>query len=334
MPVLADGAATSGTRPAPVRGPAGVYHETLRQRLRWGTAHLLRFSWMPRRGWLIAAILLTPALVMRLFTSVYPFLNTAWLSFTDASPMNDGTHVVGLRNYQNVLTGAVPRQAIVFTIVFALLSTLVELGLGMALALLLNAPFRLRALARAVALIPWAIPAIVTALGFRFMFADGFGIIPDLLHHVGVNFHWLTSPTGAKAAVIAANVWRSVPFIALVILAGLQGIPPEVHQAARMDGAGALRTLRSIVVPLVAPLLVTMGVFMLIFQIGTFDIILGMTGGGPGTATQVLSYLAYQDAFVGLDYGPASAMAMLLFALVAVVGLGALWLFRKVEVDL
>lgn len=314
--------------------PRELHHESIGQRVRWAGADLLRFASMPRRVWLIAAVLLAPALAMRLFTSVYPFLQTVWLSFTDSSPMNLETQVVGLQNYRDLLSDPVTREAIWFTVVFALVSTVAELVLGLALALLLNATFRLRALARAVALVPWAIPAIVTALGFRFMFADGFGIIPDLLSHLGIHVEWLTTPVGAQAAVIAANVWRSVPFIALVILAGLQGIPPEVYQAAKVDGAGYLRTLRSIVVPLVAPLLVTMGVFMVIFQIGSFDIILGMTGGGPGTSTQVLSYLAYQEAFIGLNYGRASAMAMLLFALVVVVGLAALRLFRRVEVEL
>lgn len=308
--------------------------ESVGQRVRWLGADLLGFASMPRRVWLIAAVLLAPALAMRLFTSVYPFMETVWLSFTDSSPMNPETQVVGLQNYRDLLSDPVTREALWFTVVFALVSTLAELALGLALALLLNATFRLRGLARAVALVPWAIPAIVTALGFRFMFADGFGIIPDLLGHLGIQVEWLTTPAGAQAAVIATNVWRSVPFIGLVILAGLQGIPPEVYQAAKVDGAGYLRTLRSIVVPLVAPLLVTMGVFMVIFQIGTFDIILGMTGGGPGTSTQVLSYLAYQEAFIGLNYGRASAMAMLLFAIVVVVGLAALRLFRRVEVEL
>lgn len=301
---------------------------------RWVVARALRFVVLPRRAWLIAGILLLPALAMRLFTSVYPFFQTVVMSFTDDSPFNPQSHWIGLENYRALLADPVAVQAVIFTVIFALLSTVAELVIGMALALLLNATFRLRGLMRAVVLIPWAIPAIVTALGFRFMFSNGFGIIPDLLSHLGVHVEWLTGPVAAQAAVIMTNVWRSAPFVALVILAGLQGIPVEVYQAAKVDGAGYLRTIWSIVIPLVTPLLVTMGVFMLVFQVGGFDVILGMTGGGPGTSTQVLSYLAYQEAFVGLQYGRASAMAMLLFVMVLIVGLAATRLFRRTEVEL
>ncbi|HEY1617442.1 MAG TPA: sugar ABC transporter permease [Streptosporangiaceae bacterium] len=301
-----------------------------RGRRSWPLPHL---RW-PRRAWLAAAILLVPAALLRLFTSVYPFVQTAWMSLTNESPLTSPTKLIGLENYRTLLGSSLTVQSIIFTVLFAVLSTIAELVFGIGLALLLNAPFRLRGFTRAVSLVPWAIPAIVTALGFKFMFSDGFGIIPDLLGHIGIHVQWLTSPDGAKAAVIIANVWRSVPFIALILLAGLQGIPAELLQAARVDGAGRVAVLRKILIPLITPLLVTMGVFMLIFQIGTFDTILGMTGGGPGTATQVLSYSAYQDAFIGLQYGKAAAEAMLLFVLVLAAGLAAIRLFRRSEVQL
>src|SRR5690606_15095233 len=124
-----------------------------------------------------------------------------------------------------------------------------------------------------------------------------------------------------------------VPFIAFVVLAGLQGVPDELYGAARVDGAGWWRTHLQIVLPLVMPVLITMGVFMVIFQIGTFDTILGMTGGGPGSATQVIPYLAYQDAFIGLNYGRSSALAMILFLIVLAVGVIALGRFRRAEVE-
>lgn len=303
-------------------------------RLRWAVAHLLGRLSLPRRVWLLAGVLIAPALAVRLFTSVYPFLATAWLSLTDDSAYTAAPSFVGLDNYTRLLGDSTVRAALLFTIVFAAVSTLLELVLGFALALLLNASFRLRGAARAVALIPWAIPAVVSALGFRFIFSEGFGIVPHLLGLVGVHIEWLTDPNAAKVAVILANVWRSVPFVAFVILAGLQGVPVELYQAAKVDGAGWLRTLWSVVVPMVAPLLITMGVFMVIFQLGTFDTIYGMTGGGPGTATQVAPYLAYQEAFIGLRYGPASALAMLLFLVVLAVGVFALRSFRRSEVEL
>ena len=305
----------------------------LAETTRWTVARALGYIGSPRRGWKLAVLLIAPALAVRLFTSVYPFLQTAWLSLTDADGLNPSGHYIGLHNYTQALHDPVVRQAITFTVVFTAASTVLELVLGFALALLMNATFRLRGVVRAVALIPWAIPAIVAALGFHFMFSNDIGVIPDMLRHVGLHVDWLTDPLWAQAAVVLTNVWRSMPFVALIILAGLQGIPLEIYQAARVDGAGYGRILRSIVIPLVTPLLLTMGVFMLIFQLGTFDVILGMTGGGPGIATQVLSYVAYKDAFIGQEYGRASALAMLLFFVVLLIGVFAVRLFRRTEVE-
>lgn len=301
--------------------------------VRWAVARALGHVRLPGRAVLLAALLIGPALLLRVVTSVYPFLETAWLSLTNASAYVAEDTFVGLANYQSLLADPVVRKALGFTLVFSLGSTVLEIVFGFALALLLNAEFRLRSLARALVLLPWAIPAIVSALGFRFMFSDGTGIIPHLLGVVGVDVAWLSEPVPAQMAVIAANVWRNVPFIAFIILAGLQGVPKELYEAARMDGAGWWRTTLQVVMPMVLPLLITMGIFMVIFQLGTFDTILGMTGGGPGSATQVAPYLAYQQAFIGLQYGKASATAMLLFFLVLAVGAFALAAFRRSEVE-
>ena len=303
---------------------------------RW-RAHRGAALWA-RRVWrspgLLALAFIAPALLLRMFTAVYPFLATAYLSFTDASALQPRASFVGLENYVLLTTDVVLHQSIVFTGLFVAGSTALELVFGFLVALLLNASFRLRQVARTSNLIPWVIPAIVTALGFRFMFDTQFGIIPDLLGRVGIQVNWLTEPGPARVATIVANVWRSTPFVALIILAGLQGIPAELYEAARVDGAGRLRVLWQVVIPLVMPLLVTMGIFLLVWQLGAFDIILGMTGGGPGTSTTVLSYLVYQQAFIGLSFGYASAIAMVLFVFVLLVGGLALALFRRMEVSL
>lgn len=301
--------------------------------LRWGIARLLGLIRLPKSVLILGLVLVAPAFLLRLLTSVYPFFATAWTSFTNSSAYLAETQFVGLDNYVAIFGNPSARAALAFTVVFAVVSTLLEIVIGFALALLLNARFRLRSLARAVVLLPWAIPAIVSALGFRFIFSDGSGILPAALALIGVQVDWLTDPFAAQVAVILANVWRSVPFIAFVVLAGLQGVPEELYEAARVDGAGWLRVHLQIVLPLVTPLLITMGVFMVIFQIGTFDTILGMTGGGPGSATQVVPYLAYQDAFIGLNYGRSSALAMLLFLIVLAVGVLALARFRRSEVE-
>lgn len=315
-------------------GATTMPREPWGSRLTWRVVHLLGYARLPRRVALLAAVLIGPAILLRVFTAVYPLVQTAWLSLTNASAYNADEAFIGLDNYTDLMADPGTRQALVFTVVFALGSTVLEIVLGFGLALLLNTEFRFRTFARAVVLLPWAIPAIVSALGFRFMFSDGTGIIPHLLGFVGVDVAWLSDPLPAQAAVILANVWRNVPFIAFVVLAGLQGVPRELYEAARMDGAGWWRTTLNVVMPLVTPLLITMGIFMVIFQLGTFDTILGMTGGGPGSATQVVSYQAYQQAFIWLQYGRASATAMLLFLVVLAVGALAVAAFRKSEVEL
>ena len=324
-----------GTVVAPRRiGAATGTGEGWVSSIRWAVAHALGRIRLPKHAALLAVVLIGPAILFRVVTAVYPLFETVWLSLTNASAYNADEQFVGLQNYTTQLADPVTRQALVFTVVFALGSALLEIAFGFALAMLLNADFRFRTLVRALVLLPWAIPAIVSALGFRFMFSAGTGIIPHVLSFVGVDVAWLSDPLPAQVAVILANVWRNVPFIAFVVLAGLQGVPKELYEAARMDGAGWWRTTQHVVLPMVMPLLITMGIFMVIFQLGTFDTILGMTGGGPGSATQVLPYLAYQQAFVWLQYGKASATAMLLFLVVLAVGAFALAAFRKSEVEL
>lgn len=327
---VVDGAGETAVSPAPA-GPALPGER--RAPVRWGIARLLRFAPTPKSVLFLALILIGPALLLRTITSLYPFLATAWTSLTDSSPYRPEVSFIGLDNYVSILSAPSSIGALTFTVVFAVVSTLLQVVFGFALALLLNTKFRFRNLTRAVVLLPWAIPAIVTALGFRFMFSDGSGIIPAVLSLVGLDINWLSDPTAAQAAVIIANVWRNIPYIAFVVLAGLQGVPDELIEAARVDGAGRFRITMQILVPLMMPLLITMGTFMVIFQLGSFDIILGMTGGGPGSATQVLPYLAYQSAFIALNYGESAAISMILFLVILAVGVLALSRFRKAKVE-
>jgi multiple sugar transport system permease protein len=201
-------------------------------------------------------------------------------------------------------------------------------------AMLLNAAFRGRGVVRAINLIPWAIAMVVAAMGFRWMFDAQYGIITDLtVRLTGVHIPWLTTSLGAKAAVIITNVWKSTPFLALVFLAALQGIPIEFYEAARVDGANKLQTFFRITLPLILSQVVTIGLFMVVWQLASFDLIYTMTGGGPGFATSVLAYNIYQAAFGGLNFGYASAISLVLFVLVFIMGGLGLLIFRRVEVQ-
>jgi multiple sugar transport system permease protein len=270
----------------------------------------------------VALILIAPALALRAFTSLWPFIDTAWISLHRSGPLEPGEPFVGLRNYRELLSTLVVRDAIFFTFLFAVASTALELMLGVAIAALLNTRFRLRRIAQTMNLIPWAIPVVVTGIAFRFALDSETGLFSHWISAVtGTNVDWLLDPTATQWSVIATNVWRNAPFVAIVLVAAMQAIPDELYEAARVDGAAAIKQFRFITLPLIAPVLISMGIFFLIWQVATFDLVLSMTGGGPGSATQVLGYEAYLDGFQGLRFGTSAALSMLLFGFVAVFGI-------------
>lgn len=288
-----------------------------------------------RRPVVVAASLLALAVGVRFFTSVYPLFHAVYLSLFEINPIARVDRFVGFANYFNLVSDIIIRESVSYTLIFTIASTVLQLGGGLAIALLLNASFRGRQLARTANLIPWAIPTMVAAIAFRWMFDDQYGIITDLFSRVtGVHAAWLANAWGARIALILTNVWKNAPFLAVVFLAALQGVPTEVYEAAKVDGAGAFRSFRYITLPLISPFVTTMALFFVIWQLGAFDLIIGMTGGGPGFATSILAHRIYTHAFFFLNFGLASALGMMLFFLVAVVGVLGFALFRRQEVAL
>lgn len=284
---------------------------------------------------LTIAVLLFAAVGLRLFTAIYPFFHTVWLSFHEWNPAFPPMRFTGLRNFELLANDLAVTSSISFTVMFVILSTVFQIALGLGIALMLNRAFPGRGVVRAINLIPWAIPMVVAAVGFRWMYDSQYGIINDLLSRLtGVRVSWLSDYWGARVAVIATNVWKSAPFVGIVLLAALQGIPEDLFDAAKVDGANRFNTFAKITLPLITPQIVTIGLFMVVWQLAAFDLIFSMTGGGPGFATQVLAYRIYQVAFMGLNFGYASAISMVLFLIVGIASLIGLYLFRKVEVQL
>lgn len=283
-----------------------------------------------QRLYITAWVLLLPAIALRVFTTVYPFVQTGILSTQRYNPAFPPAQFVGFGNFERMANDPVVRASIGFTVLFVLASTFMQLVFGMALAHLLNAPFRLRGLARTLSLLPWAMPMVVVALAFRWMFDDQFGIIPDLLGRLGLEIRWLIDPNNAKLAVIMVNVWKSTPFVALVLLAGLQGIPRDFYEAATVDGAGRWAQFRSITLPLLQPILITTAMFMLVWQLAVFDLPYAMTGGAPGFSTTVLAQKIYQE-ISALNYGYAAAISIVLVAIVGIIGGVGLFLLRRAE---
>lgn len=204
------------------------------------------------------------------------------------------------------------------TAVFTACSVFLEMILGTALALLLHRTFRGRGAVRAIVLLPWALPTAVMALAWAWIFNDAFGVANDLLARAGLGpVAWLSEPAGAMAAVVTADVWKTTPFVALIVLAGLQGIPLELLEAARVDGLSAAQRFRRIVLPLLVPSLLVALLFRAAQAFGAFDLVYVMTGGGPGGSTETVSLYAFQSTFRYLDpvYGAAVALAGFLLAL-------------------
>ena len=283
--------------------------------------------------YLIFTLLIAPAFLLRLATAGYPIARTLQLSLREFRNYATVERYVGLDNFEYLPDDFGFSGAIKFTIMFVVFSTLFQLILGLLIAGLLNEEFRGRSLVRAINLIPWAIPTIVAAYTFRWILNDQFGMIPHWIDIVsGERPVIFIHPTLAQIAVIATNVWKNAPFMAVVFLAGMQGIPEELYDASKVDGANGLQRFYYITLPMMIPLIVTMGTFFIIWQVASLDLIYGMTRGGPGVATDVFALLIFDEGVRSFNYGFASAVSVVLLIFVGIIGMIGILLFRRFEV--
>lgn len=245
---------------------------------------------------------------------VVPVLGTVLNSmFLDVTYLD--RRFMGLENFRRLAFDSGFWQAIRFTLLFTLVSVPLEVALGLAFALLLNEPVRLRGFLRACVLIPWAIPAVISGRTFELIYNYHYGLANFILRQMGVvdaPVNWLGSPLGAFFALIAADAWKTVPFAAIILLAGLSGIPDELYRQGRVDGANILQRFFRITVPLLRPVLLVALLFRTIDALRIFDVIYVLTGGGPGGATTSLSLYGYEYFLAG-DFGYGSAVSVVLF---------------------
>jgi trehalose/maltose transport system permease protein len=278
-----------------------------------------RVSELSRQRTRAAWLFLTPTLVAMGLVAGWPLARTFWFSFTDAN-LTDlaASQFVGLESLRTVLEDPDWWTTVWTTFRFAGVSVLLETVLGMIIALALNAKFRGRALLRAAVLVPWAIPTVVSARMWGWMFSDSYGVINAILMKVGLitePMAWTADPGLSFAAVVAVDVWKTTPFMALLILAALQMLPDEMYEAARIDGAGPIRTFFQVTLPMVkGPLLVAI-IFRILDALRVFDVFFVLTGGG--TETMPMAGYARQRMFEYQEIGVGSASASLLFALIA-----------------
>jgi multiple sugar transport system permease protein len=270
---------------------------------------------------------------MLLLVFGYPILRAFWLSlFTQNLGTQLQLNFSGLENYGRMIGDGRFWQSMGNTTVFTVGSVLLELIIGMGVALVLNQSFRGRGVVRTIALLPWALPTALMGLAWAWIFNDQYGIVNDILLRLGLietGISWLGDPTLAMIAVILADVWKTTPFIALLLLAGLQSISSDLYEAHSIDGATAWQSFWKITVPLLLPQIVIALLFRFAQAFGIFDLIQVMTGGGPAGATETVSLYIYGTVMRYLDFGYGAALVVVTFLLlVAAVAIAAYFLSR------
>ncbi len=257
-----------------------------------------------------------PAGLILLLVTVYPLVYVFWLSLHRRNLIFNISRFSGLENYMFLFQDERFLRALWNTLYFTVVSVSVELVLGMLIALLLQRAFSGRGVVRALVLLPWALPTVVSARMWEWMYNTDFGIINYLL---GVDVNWLGSPFWALNAAIIMDVWKTTPFVALLFMAGLQVIPRELYSSAMVDGAGRFYIFWRITLPLLKPVILVALLFRTIDAFRVFDAIYVLTGGGPASTTETLSIYAYRVLFQTLQFGYGSAIAMVVFLCVGII---------------
>jgi trehalose/maltose transport system permease protein len=304
------------------------------------------FTTKPRRGTKVrrqrvkaAWLFLAPMLIALTLVAGWPLLRTFFLSFTDASLSDLGAaNLIGFENYlvyddgrwYGVLADSVWWQSVWNTVYFSVVSVSLEVVFGVMVALILNAEFKGRVIVRAAVLIPWAIPTIVSAQMWAWMLNDQFGIINHMLMGLGVidaPIAWTANATYSMWAVIMVDVWKTIPFVALLVLAALQMLPKDCYEAAEVDGIHPLRVFFRVTLPLITPALMVAVIFRLLDALRVFDVIYVLTSNS--TSTMSMSVYARQQLVEFQDVGYGSAASTLLFLIIALATVAYLYVGRK-----
>jgi ABC-type sugar transport system permease subunit len=267
----------------------------------------------------LAWLFVLPALGTVALIAIFPLVWTVWESLqVHDLRMPQRSHFTGLGNYAELLADPRFWTSLWHTIIFTVGTVSLELGLGLVLALALHRAYRGRGLVRTAVLLPWAIPTVVAALLWGFMFDSQSGIVNAVLIDVGLMseqhpFIWFLSSVGAWVPIILADVWRMTPFVTLLLLAGLQNIDESLYEAARIDGAGAWQQFVHITLPLLKPAILVVLIFRTLDAFRVFDLVFVLTGGGPGTATEPIALYTFNRLLNILRFGYGSALSVVIF---------------------
>jgi multiple sugar transport system permease protein len=258
-------------------------------------------------------ICLLPALGLLLVFLTYPLGLGIYLAFTDAQIGTSGEWV-GLENFRSLLQDRVFLNTVLNTVFYTAIATIGKFGLGLWLALLLNQHIPFKSIIRAVILLPWIIPTVLSAIAFWWIYDPQFSILSyvlvDVLHWRDTYIDFLGTPWHARWSLIVANIWRGIPFVAISLLAGLQTISPSLHEAALLDGASPWQRFRFVTAPLLMPILAVVLTFSVLFTFSDFQLVYAITRGGPINSTHLMATLAFQRGIPGADLGEGAAIAV------------------------
>jgi len=273
------------------------------------------------RNWLGFWFMLPAGAILVLFLA-YPLGLGVWLSFTDARIGRSGVFV-GFENYEWLSDDSIFWLSVFNTLLYTCVASVVKFAVGLYLALLLNENLPFKAIIRAVVLIPFIVPTVLSAIAFWWLYDAQFSIISWSLRQMGLitsNIDFLGNAWNARWSVIFANIWRGIPFVAITLLAGLQTVSPSLYEAATIDGANRWQIFRHITYPLLTPIIAVVMTFSVLFTFTDFQLIWAITRGGPVNATHLMATLSYQRAILGgyLGEGAAIATAMIPFLLAAI----------------
>ena len=273
------------------------------------------------RNWLAIWFMLPAAAFLILFLA-YPLGLGVWLSFTDARLGRDGIFV-GFENYEYLWEDSIFWLSVFNTLLYTSVASIIKFAVGLYLALLLNERLPFKAIIRAVVLIPFIVPTVLSAIAFWWLFDPQFSIISWSLKKMGLitaNIDFLGDVWNARWSVIFANIWRGVPFVAITLLAGLQTVSPSLYEAATIDGATTWQRVRYLTYPLLTPIIAVVMTFSVLFTFTDFQLIWVMTRGGPVNATHLMATFSYQRAIMSgyLGEGAAISTAMIPFLLGAI----------------
>ncbi len=269
-------------------------------------------KWIP---WL----LILPVLLIRGFTTLFPIFATFKNSLFDIRILAGVDEFVGFKNYLKMFSDPKVLTSIRFTVIFVVVSMALHIILGIGLALILNMKFKGRRFLRTIVLIPWAMPTVVAGMAAKWAFNNDYGLINDFIRWFAPSYQnsWLIHTGSARAAVIAMDLWKDLPFFAILVLSGLQFISGDIYEAAKVDGANGVQSFFRITLPLITKNVMTLCIPFTLWRLTSFDLVYSMTSGGPGEDTALIAYRITTEAFTNLNVGYAAALAIALFAVMA-----------------